>query len=142
VSSVRLRAIVVSATPTSRDQSTGTYDPHDYEERKLAQGADATTGETTQGLDQLQDLQGIMGVFAVFGKLSVRVPGVFRLRFELYETIRLAVDPLDFLRGSTSLSPATHSTVKSLHPSAAERRDSLPVCLSPLKCTRRSSSRE
>jgi len=105
VSSVRLRAIVVSATPTTRDQSTGVYDPYDYEERKLAQGADATTGETTQGLDQLQDLQGTMGVFAVFGKLSVRVPGVFRLRFELYETIRLVVDPLDLFR----VSPAYRS---------------------------------
>lgn len=88
VASVRLRAIVVSATATATRSLSNEPDPHDYEERKLAQGADATTGETTQGLDQLQDLRNEMGVFAVFGKLSVRVPGVFRLRFELYETIR------------------------------------------------------
>lgn len=91
VASVRLRAIVVSATPTvKRNNPSDHSDPFDFEERRLAQGADATTGETTQGLDQLQDLYGQMGVFAVFGKLSVRVPGVFRLRFELFETIRSA----------------------------------------------------
>ena len=98
---MRLRAIVVSATPTITRKSLDQPVPHDYEERRLAQGADATTGETTQGLDQLQDLAGHMGAFAVFGKLSVRVPGVFRLRFELFETIRSAFASDDRLFGGT-----------------------------------------
>jgi hypothetical protein len=81
---------VVVATPSIAETSTGADpDPADYEERKLAQGAVATTGETVQGVDKLQDLSGRPGAFSVFGKLSVRVPGVFRLRFEMFETSSL-----------------------------------------------------
>lgn len=84
---VRLRAIVVSPAPLVT-KALQELVPQDYEERRLAQGAVATTGETTQGLDKLQDLEGKFSAFGVFGKLSIRVPGIFRLRFELYETLR------------------------------------------------------
>lgn len=56
-----------------------------YQELRLPAGQEATTGEATQTPEKLQDLEGKEGAFCVFGRLSIRMPGQFRLRFILYE---------------------------------------------------------
>lgn len=58
-----------------------------YPEVRLPQGTAATTGEALQTPEKLLDLEGKEGVFCVFGKLSIRMPGVFRLRFVVYNTV-------------------------------------------------------
>lgn len=60
------------------------YSPQ-YHELRLPAGQEATTGEATQTPEKLQDLEGKEGAFCVFGRLSIRMPGQFRLRFILYE---------------------------------------------------------
>lgn len=56
-----------------------------YQELRLPAGQEATTGEATHTPEKLQDLEGREGAFCVFGRLSIRMPGQFRLRFTLYE---------------------------------------------------------
>lgn len=57
-----------------------------YETVKTPTGADATAGEAIQTPEKLKQLDGLPGALCIFAKLSVRVPGVFRLQFTLFET--------------------------------------------------------
>ncbi|KAJ9119566.1 hypothetical protein QFC22_003275 [Naganishia vaughanmartiniae] len=68
-----------------------------YQELRLPAGQEATTGEATQTPEKLQDLAGREGAFCVFGRLSIRMPGQFRLRFVLYETTQFGVKELGFV---------------------------------------------
>jgi hypothetical protein len=58
-----------------------------YPELKLPNGMDATTGESLQTPERLKDMEGVEGAFCIFGRLSIRMPGLFRLRFTLYQTV-------------------------------------------------------
>lgn len=78
----RLSSSDPSTIPADHDPSV----PY-YPEVRLPQGIAATTGESLQTPEKLLDLEGNEGVFCVFGKLSIRMPGVFRLRFVVYNTI-------------------------------------------------------
>ncbi|OCF35243.1 hypothetical protein I316_03286 [Kwoniella heveanensis BCC8398] len=57
-----------------------------YSAIKTPIGADATTGEVVQTPEKLKLLDGRPAALCIFAKLSVRVPGVFRLMFTLFET--------------------------------------------------------
>ncbi|RSH93268.1 hypothetical protein EHS25_007622 [Saitozyma podzolica] len=57
-----------------------------YEAVKTPTGADATAGEAIQTPEKLKQLDGLPGALCIFAKLSVRVPGIFRLQFTLFET--------------------------------------------------------
>ncbi len=64
----------------------GGSEPLSFPPVKTPTGAEATAGETIQTPEKLKGLDGRPGALVVFAKLSVRVPGVFRLKFTLYET--------------------------------------------------------
>lgn len=49
-------------------------------------GAEATAGDVIQTPERLRHLDGSAGALCIFAKLSVRMPGWFRLKFTLYET--------------------------------------------------------
>ena len=53
---------------------------------KTPTGMDAATGDIIQTPEKLKALDGRSGALCIFAKLSVRMPGVFRLKFTLYET--------------------------------------------------------
>ncbi|KAJ9094415.1 hypothetical protein QFC21_005954 [Naganishia friedmannii] len=72
-----------------------------YQELRLPAGQEATTGEATQTPEKLQDLEGKEGAFCVFGRLSIRMPGQFRLRFVLYETTQFGIQELGFVISDT-----------------------------------------
>ncbi len=76
-----IRASIVHAqsiiTPTGEE---------DYLPVKTPTGADATAGEVIQTPEKLKGLDGVYGALVIFAKLSVRVPGIFRLKFTLYNT--------------------------------------------------------
>nr|ODN95535.1 hypothetical protein L204_04075 [Cryptococcus depauperatus CBS 7855] len=56
-----------------------------YSPVKTPLGADAITGEIVQTPEKLRLLDGRTAALCVFAKISVRVPGTFRLKFTLYE---------------------------------------------------------
>jgi hypothetical protein len=60
----------------------------DYVVIKTPTGYEATAGEAVQTPEKLKMLDGSFGYIVCFAKLSVRVPGIFRLRFTLYEATR------------------------------------------------------
>nr|XP_031857644.1 uncharacterized protein CI109_006974 [Kwoniella shandongensis]KAA5524716.1 hypothetical protein CI109_006974 [Kwoniella shandongensis] len=62
-----------------------------YPAIKTPIGADATTGEVIQTPEKLRLLDGRISALCIFAKISVRVPGVFRLMFTLYETTESGV---------------------------------------------------
>lgn len=72
------------------EKSTEQIQPHEspYPTVKTPTGADATAGETIQTPERLRHLDGKPGALCIFAKLSVRVPGVYRLKFTLYETAK------------------------------------------------------
>jgi hypothetical protein len=87
-----MKAVLVSSQPDfAVDQADVSprrqYTPQ-YHELRLPAGQEATTGDPTQTPEKLQDLEGKEGAFCVFGRLSIRMPGQFRLRFILYESTR------------------------------------------------------
>jgi hypothetical protein len=84
-----MKAVLVSSKPeytmdSANVSPTRNYTPV-YQELRLPAGQEATTGEATNTPEKLQDLEGKEGAFCVFGRLSIRMPGQFRLRFTLYE---------------------------------------------------------
>ncbi|WVF68456.1 hypothetical protein IAT40_003222 [Kwoniella sp. CBS 6097] len=84
-----IRASIVSATavpvPVPDHGLPSTSEPY-YSAIKTPIGADATTGEVVQTPEKLKLTDGRIAALCIFAKLSVRVPGVFRLMFTLYET--------------------------------------------------------
>ncbi|WVQ79373.1 hypothetical protein IAT38_001470 [Cryptococcus sp. DSM 104549] len=85
-----IRATTVSDQPSepTDEHLQSHYPPSEpfYEPVKTPLGADATTGEVIQTPEKLRTLDGKVAALCIFAKLSVRVPGTFRLRFTLYET--------------------------------------------------------
>lgn len=77
-----IRASLVAAEQ-SPDPKTG---ENVYPTVKTPTGANATAGEVIQTPERLRHLDGKPGALCIFAKLSVRLPGVFRLKFTLYET--------------------------------------------------------
>lgn len=63
-------------------------DEHGHAPVRTPNGTSATTGEVIQTLEKLQMLDGTPGALCIFAKLSVRMPGVFRLLFTLYSVSR------------------------------------------------------
>ncbi|KAI9638964.1 velvet factor, partial [Dioszegia hungarica] len=49
------------------------------------------TGETIQTPEKLRLLDERQAALCVFAKLSIRMPGMFRLKFTLYETSKLGL---------------------------------------------------
>ncbi|RXK38496.1 hypothetical protein M231_04262 [Tremella mesenterica] len=93
--SLFIRASIVQATPIAdeRDPSIPFFPPV-----KTPTGADATAGESIQNPQKVKGLDGRPAAVCIFAKLSVRVPGVFRLKFTLFETSEL-VSPTDSKTG-------------------------------------------
>lgn len=58
--------------------------PQGYEQVKTPTGADASAGEVVQTPERLRGVDGQAGQLCVFAKLSVRMPGIFRLKFTLF----------------------------------------------------------
>ncbi|WVR08106.1 hypothetical protein IAU60_005152 [Kwoniella sp. DSM 27419] len=92
-----IRATIVSATstpvPVPDHGLPSVNEPH-YTAIKTPTGADATTGEVVQTPEKLRLLDGRSTALCIFAKLSVRVPGVFRLMFTLYETTDAGITEL------------------------------------------------
>ncbi|CED82278.1 cop9 signalosome subunit 7 [Phaffia rhodozyma] len=80
VSASRTRPLT---STTSQAEQIRPTDP--YPVVKTATGANATAGDWVMSTEMLCDINGGQGSFCVFSKLSIRVPGKFRLRFILYE---------------------------------------------------------
>ena len=57
-----------------------------YHRIQTPTGADASAGESIQTPERLKGLDGHTTALAIFAKLSVRVPGIFRLMFTLFES--------------------------------------------------------
>jgi hypothetical protein len=75
-----IRASIVHPQPV--DSSS----PPVYALVKTPTGADASAGEVVQTPERLRTLDGGAGQLVIFAKLSVRMPGVFRLKFTLFQT--------------------------------------------------------
>lgn len=76
-----IRASLVAAEPTVQEDNKEVYAAV-----KTPTGADVTAGEVIQTPERLRHMDGKPGALCIFAKLSVRLPGVFRLMFTLYET--------------------------------------------------------
>lgn len=76
-----IRASIVHPQPMINDLG-----EEDYLPVKTPTGSDATAGEVIQTPERLKGLDGQYGFMAIFAKLSVRMPGIFRLKMTLYET--------------------------------------------------------
>ncbi|KAK8849611.1 hypothetical protein IAR55_004946 [Kwoniella newhampshirensis] len=89
-----IRASIVAAkpidVPVPDHRSSSTSEPS-FPPIKTPIGADATTGEVIQTPEKLRLLDGRIGALCIFAKISVRVPGVFRLLFTLYDTTESGV---------------------------------------------------
>lgn len=75
-----IRASIVHPHPVSIQE------PMDFPLVKTPTGADASAGEVVQTPENLRGLDGISGRLVIFAKLSVRMPGIFRLKFTLFQT--------------------------------------------------------
>jgi hypothetical protein len=80
-----IRVTIVHPNSVSTGSS---HEPIQYEAVKTPTGSDATAGEAIQTPERLKQLDGRPGALCIFTKLSVRVPGIFRLKFTLYETTK------------------------------------------------------
>lgn len=76
-----IRASLVSKDPVSFADGKPFYQP-----QVTQSGAEATAGDVIQTPERLRHMDGTPGALCIFAKLSVRLPGPFRLRFTLYET--------------------------------------------------------
>ncbi|KLT46245.1 hypothetical protein CC85DRAFT_281897 [Cutaneotrichosporon oleaginosum] len=76
-----IRASLVSKDPVSYDEGKPCYQP-----QVTQSGAEATAGDVIQTPERLRHMDGTPGALCIFAKLSVRLPGPFRLKFTLYET--------------------------------------------------------
>jgi hypothetical protein len=76
-----IRASIVHPEPTTNELGEVDYLPV-----KTPTGSDATAGEVIQTPERLKGLDGQYGYMVIFAKLSVRMPGNFRLKMTLYET--------------------------------------------------------
>lgn len=72
-----IRVSIVHPTPAQNGE---------YDIVRTPTGAEASTGEVIQTPERLNGLDGKPGAVVIFAKLSVRMPGVFRMKFTLYET--------------------------------------------------------
>ncbi|OWZ61848.1 hypothetical protein AYX14_06091 [Cryptococcus neoformans] len=79
-------ASATSFTPSLFSSEPLTHTGPTYAPVKTPLGADATTGEVIQTPEKLRLLDGRMAALCIFAKISVRVPGIFRLKFTLFET--------------------------------------------------------
>ncbi|WVW86989.1 hypothetical protein I302_109045 [Kwoniella bestiolae CBS 10118] len=89
-----IRATIVASSPVKvpfPDHGLPSILEPYYQAIKTPTGADATTGEVVQTPEKLRLLDGKPGAICIFAKLSVRVPGVFRLMFTLYDTTEAGV---------------------------------------------------
>ncbi|WVO23216.1 uncharacterized protein IAS62_004563 [Cryptococcus decagattii] len=87
---------LTSVSPTSFSPSPFSSEPlthagPTYASVRTPLGADATTGEVIQTPEKLRLLDGRVAALCTFAKVSVRVPGIFRLKFTLFETTELGV---------------------------------------------------
>ena len=78
-----VRVTIVHSDPGQLSDINTNYQ---YSPVKTPNGLDATTGEVIQTPEKLKKLDGRLGALCVFAKLSVRVPGIFRLKFTLHES--------------------------------------------------------
>ncbi|BEI89529.1 uncharacterized protein CcaverHIS019_0208910 [Cutaneotrichosporon cavernicola] len=76
-----IRASLVSKDPVSFEDGKPFYQP-----QVTQSGAEATAGDVIQTPERLRHMDGTPGALCIFAKLSVRLPGPFRLKFTLYET--------------------------------------------------------
>lgn len=76
----------VSIVNTNPEQLTDSYANYQYSPVKTPNGSEAATGEVISTPEKLKKLDGRPGALCIFAKLSVRVPGVFRLKFTVFET--------------------------------------------------------
>ena len=81
-SSLFVRVSIVQAIPTNDGEPTSPI----FTPVRTTTGADATAGEVIQTPEKLKGMDGHPASLCIFAKLSVRVPGVFRLKFTLFET--------------------------------------------------------
>lgn len=81
-STLFIRATIVNAEPELSSS------PEDYAHVKTSSGAEASTGELIQTPEKLKALDGTPAAMCIFAKLSVRLPGIFRLKFTLFESAR------------------------------------------------------
>lgn len=82
-------ASATSFTPSLFSSEPLTHTGPTYAPVKTPLGANATTGEVIQTPEKLRLLDGRMAALCIFAKISVRVPGIFRLKFTLFETTEL-----------------------------------------------------
>jgi hypothetical protein len=79
-----IRASLVAGEPSSPNEVTANAEQ--YAAIRTPTGAEPTSGEVIQTPERLKHLDGTPGALCIFPKLSVRLPGVFRLKFTLFET--------------------------------------------------------
>lgn len=77
-----IRVSIVHNVPEQPDS----YGNYQYSPVITPNGLDAATGEVIQTPEKLKNVDGRPGALCIFAKLSVRVPGVFRLKFTLFDT--------------------------------------------------------
>ena len=80
-----IRASIVHPQPLDSES------PNTYTPVKTPTGAEASAGEVVQTPERLRGLDGHIGQLVIFAKLSVRMPGVFRLKFTLFQTSEYVV---------------------------------------------------
>jgi hypothetical protein len=80
-----------------------------YKEVKTTTGADASAGEIVQTPERLRGMDGRAGQLCVFAKLSVRMPGVFCLKFTLYRNDEWVMPSRSLLRLRRGIAEIAHT---------------------------------
>lgn len=78
-----IRASIVHPQPSN---DAGSSMAVDYPLVRTPAGAEASAGEVVQTPENLRGLEGKASRMVIFAKLSVRMPGIFRLKFTLFNT--------------------------------------------------------
>ncbi|KAL7425099.1 hypothetical protein Q5752_000787 [Cryptotrichosporon argae] len=81
-----IRASLVDPDPAPDPAPPGDAGDGGYDGVRMPGGGDATAVEIIQTPEKLKDMEGETVFMCIFAKLSVRLPGVFRLKFTLFET--------------------------------------------------------